>query len=144
MLCPPCSSANSASQRDALPDLQSFIIVLFKELFQNVQALIVQNGASVANGASEDGGNDGPGKRRTNQNSSASLNGMANGHLTEDEEGTAPAIETLNEMRSREISSKAVSGVLLVLLKWFKLSRKHSHILDHFMLVLTFRRCHEI
>lgn len=119
-----CALTNFLSQRNALPDLQSFVIVLFKELFQNVQALIVQNGASVANGAPEDGGNDGPGKRRTNQNSSASLNGMANGHLAEDEDGTAPAVEGLNEMRSTEISSKAVSGILLVLLKWFKVSRK--------------------
>lgn len=51
---------------------------------------------------------------------------MANGHLAEDEDGTAPAVEGLNEMRSREISSKAVSGILLVLLKSFKLSREHS------------------
>ena len=86
----------------------------------------MQNGPNgIANGLSEDGGNDGPSKRRTNPNSSANLNGMANGHLAEEEEGTAPAIEGLNEMRSREVSSKAVSGILLVLLIWFKLSRKY-------------------
>ena len=96
--------------------------MLFKELFQNVQALIVQNGPNgMPNSMSED---DGPSKRRTNQNSSASLNGMTNGHLAEDEDGTAPAVEGLNEMRSREISSKAVSGIVLVLLKWFKISRE--------------------
>lgn len=108
--------------------MQSFVIVLFKELFQNVQALIVQSGPVGANGVSEDGANDGSGNRRTNQNSSASLNGMANGHLAEDEDGTAPAVEVLNEMRSREISSKAVSGILLVLLKWFKVSREHARL----------------
>ena len=114
-------------QHNALPDLQSFVIVLFKELFQNVQSLINQNGPNGApNGISEDAVNDGPNKRRTNPNSSANLNAMVNGHLTEDDDGTTPAIETLNDLRSREVSSKAVSGILLVLLKWFKLSRKTS------------------
>lgn len=104
--------------------MQSFIIVLFKELFQNVQALILQNGPNgVANGASEDGANEGQGKRKTNPNSSVSLSNMVNGQLGDVEDGHAPALEGLNEIRSREISSKAVSGILLALLKWFKFSR---------------------
>ena len=32
-------------------------------------------------------------------------------------------LEELNAVRSREISAKAISGILLLLLKWFKLSR---------------------
>ena len=49
---------------------------------------------------------------------------MANGQLAENEDGTDPVVEELNALRSREITTKAVSGVLLILLKWFKLSRE--------------------
>lgn len=38
-------------------------------------------------------------------------------------------------MRSREITAKAVSGILLVLLKWFKVSRKF--IAHYFTNILT-------
>lgn len=88
-----------------------------------MSALVAQNGQ---NGISfgDDGPGDGPGKRRTNPNSSANINGLANGQLGDNEDGTDPIVEELNAVRSREISSKAVSGVLLMLLKWFKLSRK--------------------
>lgn len=71
----------------------------------------------------DDDSNEAQGKRRTN-NSSANINGMANGQLAENEDGTDPVVEELNALRSREITTKAVSGVLLILLKWFKLSRK--------------------
>jgi hypothetical protein len=33
-------------------------------------------------------------------------------------------IEDLDALRTREITGKAVSGILLTLLKWFKVSRK--------------------
>jgi hypothetical protein len=33
-------------------------------------------------------------------------------------------IEELEALRAREITAKAVSGILLTLLKWFKVSRK--------------------
>ena len=37
------------------------------------------------------------------------------------------ALENLNATRLREITSKAVAGILLVLLRWFKLSRMSTH-----------------
>ena len=55
---------------------------------------------------------------------------MANGQLAENEDGTDPVVEELNALRSREITTKAVSGVLLILLKWFKLSRECYEVLD--------------
>ena len=55
---------------------------------------------------------------------------MANGQLAENEDGTDPVVEELNALRSREITTKAVSGVLLILLKWFKLSREYCRALD--------------
>lgn len=35
-------------------------------------------------------------------------------------------IEEIEAFRSREITAKAVSGILLIMLKWFKVSRKLS------------------
>lgn len=61
-------------------------------------------------------------KRRSNTNQ---VNGIANGQTLESPEGAADiAAEELNAVRAREITSKAVSGVLLMLLKWFKISRE--------------------
>ncbi|KAL8743419.1 MAG: hypothetical protein Q9184_008115 [Pyrenodesmia sp. 2 TL-2023] len=52
---------------------------------------------------------------------------MVNGHPAEFDEDADPVLEELNSMRLREISSKAISAILLMLLKWFKL----SHILKY-------------
>ena len=100
-------------------------MVLWRALFSNVSALVAQNGQNgMPNGISFGEEGDAPGRKRTNPNSSANINGLANGQLSENEDGTDPAVEELNAVRSREIISKAVSGVLLMLLKWFKLSRE--------------------
>lgn len=65
---------------------------------------------------------DAQGKRRSNKNP---VNGLANGQASESPEGGADiAADELNAVRAREITSKAVSGVLLLLLKWFKISRE--------------------
>ena len=101
-------------------------MVLWRVLFSNVSALAAQNGPNgLPNGVSfsEDGAPDTQAKKKTNPSSSSNTNGMANGQLSDGEDGADPAVEELNSIRSREITSKAVSGVLLMLLKWFKLSR---------------------
>ncbi len=64
---------------------------------------------------------DAQGKRRSNTNP---VNGLANGQAPESPEGAADLVEELNVVRAREITSKAVSGILLMLLKWFKISRE--------------------
>lgn len=64
---------------------------------------------------------DAQGKRRSNTNP---VNGLANGQASESPEGAAELAEELNVVRAREITSKAVSGALLILLKWFKISRE--------------------
>lgn len=64
------------------------------------------------------------GKRKSNPNSAIQLNGLANGQHPDYEGGSNLAVEDLNAARSREITSKAVSGIVITLLKWFKLSRK--------------------
>lgn len=116
--------------RDNLPHLQSIVVVFWKLVFSHVSHLVAQNGRDgLQNGMSfpDDGSNEAQGKRRANTNSSGNISGMANGQLAENEDVTDPVVEELNALRSREITTKAVSGILLILLKWFKL----SHILKY-------------
>ena len=88
------------------------------------------NGLGAPNGVSfpDDHPDTGFVKRKMNIRT-AVQKGMVNGHSTEFD-GADPVLEELNSMRLREISSKAISAILLMLLKWFKLSRKflnHGH-----------------
>lgn len=63
-------------------------------------------------------------------------------------EGPPPPPPTLDEIdvtRHREITSKAVSAILLLTLKWFKVSR--SYLCNTCMtcvLILLFDRCYEV
>jgi hypothetical protein len=47
----------------------------------------------------------------------------------------AMTVEELDGVRAREITAKAVSGMLLLLLKWFKISRKTFHVSRQLFLV---------
>ncbi len=47
----------------------------------------------------------------------------------------AMSVEELDGVRAREITVKAVSGMLLLLLKWFKISRKTFHVSRQLFLV---------
>lgn len=117
-----------SSKRNALPHLQSLVLVLWKIVFTNVSYLVTQangqNGLAVPNGISfpEDDPENGPGKRKLNPNA-VSHDGMGNGNPAEFEHEPDPVMEELNAIRLREISTKAISAILLTLLRWFKLSR---------------------
>lgn len=117
------------SKRNALPHLQSVVLVLWKIIFTNVSHLVAQangtNGLGVPNSISfpEDNPGTSPVKRRINIASTAQ-DGVANGPASDFEEGLDPVLEELNNVRLREVSSKAISAILLMLLKWFKLSRE--------------------
>ncbi|CAG8173116.1 unnamed protein product [Penicillium olsonii] len=83
-----------------LSHLQSITIVFLKIILTNVSSVVSQSGS---------------------QNSQATSDGMSNSHhLLSD-----ACIDELDNIRLREITGKAVSGTLLLLLKWFK----RSHIL---------------
>lgn len=100
-------------------------MVLWRALFSNVSALVAQTGQSgIPNGVplGEDG--DAQNRKKNNPQPSINVNGMADAKSTDNEDDTHTAVEELNAVRSREIVSKAVSGILLILLKWFRLSRK--------------------
>lgn len=56
----------------------------------------------------------------TNFNNSHSINGSSQNLLSD------ASIDELDNIRLREITGKAVSGTLLLLLKWFKRSREST------------------
>lgn len=98
------------------------MIVLLKAVLANVTALITQPMSQQQGGLA-------PGYR-------SEVNLRANGVQQNRQQDPAisslpitidPAdlpIDEIEAMRSREITAKAVSGILLILLKWFKVSRK--------------------
>lgn len=102
------------------------IVVLWKLAFANVSTMVAQNGSNgLPNGLSFGEENpDVPGRRKQNSNSAINMNGMEDGQLAENGDGTDPEVEELNAVRTREITFKALAGVLILLLKWFKLSRR--------------------
>ncbi|KAI9683911.1 MAG: Factor arrest protein 11 [Trizodia sp. TS-e1964] len=110
--------------RNALPHLQSLVIVLMKVILASVTALITQptNGGGfypnpLAPGlqAQENGNINGSG-----------VGGQGNQNGLTNFSPDLPLAE-LETLRSREITAKALSGLLITLLKWFKL----SHVLKY-------------
>jgi hypothetical protein len=104
-------------QRNALPNLQSLIIVLIKAILAHVTALVTQS--SGANGLQSGF------QFQDNQNGTTSgrpdMNGIngTNGHSN-----PVATNEELEAMRTQEVLDKAVTGSLVLILKWFKVSRE--------------------
>jgi hypothetical protein len=99
-------------QRVALPNLQSLIIVLIKAILAHVTALVTQS--SGANGLQSGF------QFQDNQNGTTAgrpdMSGM-NGYG-----GPVATNEELDAMRTQEVLDKAVTGTLILILKWFKVS----------------------
>lgn len=98
----------------ALPDLQSLVIVMMKVMLTNVQDIALRNGGTQE--AAQAGG-----LNRTKSNSNMAQNQT----LPMPPPPPRPnemTLEDLDNVRSREISQKAISGALFLLLKWFKVS----------------------
>ena len=98
----------------ALPDLQSLVIVMMKVMLTNVQDIAVRNGGTQE--TSQSGG-----LIRTKSNSNMAQNQT----LPTPPPPPRPnemTLEDLDNVRSREISQKAISGAIFLLLKWFKVS----------------------
>lgn len=96
-------------QRKALPNLQSVVIVLIKAILSHVTALVTQ--ANGANGLQSGF------QYQDNQNGRLETNGVHS------QNGTVATNEELDAMRTQEVLDKAVSGTLMLILKWFKISR---------------------
>ena len=122
-------------QRSSLPHLQSIVIVLLKIVLSNVTAFTAQTSfAGQANGQNgipssfslQDNHDTGSFPRipKHNLNLAKQLNGQGSGSRAETEYVPGADIEETNAVRLREITSKSIAGILLVLLRWFKLSRK--------------------
>ncbi|EME47887.1 hypothetical protein DOTSEDRAFT_42198 [Dothistroma septosporum NZE10] len=103
--------------RCSLPHLQSVVIVLLKAVLQNVTDLVTkgngQNGLQAGIQFND----------TTGANGTKPAENGVNGY-TYSIENTA---EELDKLRTQEITAKALSAILLLLLKWFKL----SHILQY-------------
>lgn len=104
-------------QRKSLPNLQSIVIVLLKAILQNVTAIIAQGVAQQHPGLANRGPNGNvngqPGNRQDGPN------GGVNSPPAPE-----PSIEDIDASRTREITAKAATGIILLILKWFKVSRK--------------------
>ncbi|MCJ1247825.1 Factor arrest protein 11 [Trapelia coarctata] len=110
--------------RNSLPHLQSIVIVLLKLFLSNVTALSAQtNGQNgLPNPIEHPERQKGPCRPpKSNVNLAKQMNGLLNGNHSENETADSTIVE-LNLTRLREITSKAIAGILLIMLKWFKLS----------------------
>jgi hypothetical protein len=98
--------------RLALPNLQSMIIVLIKAILSHVTVLVTQaNGpAGLQTGF----------QFQDNQNANGSAKQDCNG--INGRNGNVSTNEQIDSIRTQEILDKAVSGTLILLLKWFKVS----------------------
>ncbi|KAK4127811.1 N1221-domain-containing protein [Parathielavia appendiculata] len=90
--------------REALPHLQSIVIVLLRQIVAMTSNLPTPAMAQGPPSARPAGGQQNP------------PNGVPKG------DPSSPLDADVDELRSREIAAKAVSGSLILLLKWFKLS----------------------
>ncbi|KAG9242309.1 pheromone-dependent cell cycle arrest protein-like protein Far11 [Calycina marina] len=107
--------------QESIPHFQSLVIVLLKAVLANVTALITQPTGGQQGGLPS---------YRSEPNLRAGGVGQpmnrqqdpANIPLPNTVEPTDLPIEEVEALRSREIIAKAVSGILLILLKWFKVS----------------------
>lgn len=109
--------------QDSLQHIQSVVIVLLKAVLQNVTDLVTKNNGQNGLGLQA-------GIQFSNE---AGINGV-NGSARPIENGVGPADgafdsmpEELDHLRSQEIAAKALSAIILLLLKWFKV----NHILQY-------------
>lgn len=76
---------------------------------------------ATANGQPGNGAGRAPPNGGQAQNAPAGMNGGATKG-----DASSPLDADVDELRSREIAAKAVTGILILLLKWLKLSRKSA------------------
>lgn len=96
---------------EALPHLQSLVVVLLKTIATIASNLMVQPNGQQPGGPGQHNGVPGAGRKDGHHGQATGLNELL-----------SPSDEQIDATRSREISAKAVTGSLLMLLKWLKLS----------------------
>ncbi|VUC21525.1 unnamed protein product [Clonostachys rosea] len=97
--------------RDALPHLQSLVIVLLRPILANVTAIVAQQ----------------PNQQQPGQMGRGMNPGINGGQIPRPQDGSQQDMsdtsgEDIDAARTREITSKAMTAILLLLLKWLRLS----------------------
>ncbi|KAL3422395.1 transmembrane hyphal anastomosis protein ham2 far11 [Phlyctema vagabunda] len=101
---------------DSVPYLQSLVIVLLKAILANVTALLSQP-------MGQPGGIGSAYRSETNLRAAQGQSRAQDpAHVPLPNDFANIPVEEVEATRSREITAKAVSGILLILLKWFKVS----------------------
>ncbi|KAK4646327.1 Factor arrest protein 11 [Podospora bellae-mahoneyi] len=98
--------------KEALPQLQSVVVVLLKQVLAIASNMVIAS----PNGQQQGGG---PPAGRANGPSQAPGPSGAGG---KGPDPGSPSDADVDEMRNREIAAKAATGILILLLKWLKLS----------------------
>lgn len=108
-------------QAHTLAHLQSITIVFLKIILTNVSAVVNQANTSASQSMRY-------GSQTPTQIDLDFSYLFSNGHGVNGSADFFPdtSIDELDNIRLREITGKAVSGTLLLMLKWFKRSRKSS------------------
>ncbi|TWU78362.1 Factor arrest protein 11 [Metarhizium rileyi] len=102
--------------KESLPHLQSLVIVLLRPILVNVTAIVAQQAGQMPNGMAGRGANPG-----LNGSSSGPRPPEVPGQIAAQEE-PEPSPEEVDAARTREITSKAMTGILVLLLKWLRIS----------------------
>ncbi|OAQ63390.1 pheromone-dependent cell cycle arrest protein Far11 [Pochonia chlamydosporia 170] len=102
--------------KEALPHLQSLVIVLLRPILVNVTAIVTQQAGQMPNGMAGRGNNPG-----MNGGPSGPRPPEVPGQIAAQEE-PEPSPEEVDAVRTREITSKAMTGILVLLLKWLRIS----------------------
>lgn len=127
-------------QAHTLSHLQSITIVFLKIILTNVSAVVNQANTSGSQNMRY-------GSLGSFQPDPCFSYSSSNGHGVNGSADFFPdtSIDELDNIRLREITGKAVSGTLLLMLKWFKRSRKYWPLSTHFTpVLLTCQRYLEI
>ncbi|KAH7264039.1 hypothetical protein B0J15DRAFT_489801 [Fusarium solani] len=110
--------------RDALPHLQSLVIVLLRPILLNVTAVVAQQpqqgppGMGRGNNPGMNGGPGGNRQQQQQQQQQQELPGQNAPRVPTPE----LSLEEVDAARTREITSKAMTGILILLLKWLRVS----------------------
>ncbi|KAK3071299.1 Factor arrest protein 11, partial [Teratosphaeriaceae sp. CCFEE 6253] len=107
--------------RESLPHLQSVVVVLMRAAMAHVTDLNARNSAQNGGG--------GGGLQAGIQFAEPNGNGLPNGtaHRNGAGDGIENSADEIDHLRSQEIQAKALTGILLLLLKWFKV----GHVLQY-------------
>lgn len=101
---------------EALPDLQSLVIVLMKVMLTNVQDIAVRNTQLQESQSLQGALNRSKSNNNLNNAASAIPNPPSPPRPNE------MPLEDLDSIRTREVSQKAISACIFLMLKWFKIS----------------------